>query len=78
MVPAVSLNYGQASILAPSDFRFSRDGILAEGQVNSEMMVIGALDLGALRESRETGTVLPLRDSKTTAEVLADLDEVIL
>ena len=46
--------------------------------MNSEMMVIGALDLGALRESRETGTVLPLRDSKTTAEVLADLDEVIL
>jgi GNAT superfamily N-acetyltransferase len=44
MVPAVSLNYGQASILTPSDFRFSRDGILAEGQVNSEMMVLGDLD----------------------------------
>ena len=31
MVPAVSLNYGQAAILTPSDFPFSRDGILAEG-----------------------------------------------
>src|SRR5690606_25411464 len=30
-VPAVSLNYGQAAILTPSDFPFSRDGILAEG-----------------------------------------------
>lgn len=78
MVPAVSLNYGQASILTPSDFRFARDGILAEGQVNSEMMVIGVLDLEILRQSRQTGTVLPLRDSQTTADVLADLDEVVL
>jgi predicted amidohydrolase len=78
MVPAVSLNYGQASILTPSDFRFSRDGILAEGQVNSEMMVLGDLDLEALRESRERGTVLPLRDSQSTAEVLARLEETRL
>jgi len=78
MVPAVSLNYGQASILTPSDFRFSRDGILAEGQVNSEMMVLGDLDLEQLRASRQKGTVLPLRDSQTTAEVLANLDEVKL
>ena len=75
MVPAVSLNYGQASILTPSDFRFSRDGILAEGQINSEMMVLGDLDLDALRLSRERGTVLPLRDSRSTAEVLAGLEE---
>ena len=75
MVPAVSLNYGQAAVLTPSDFRFARDGILAEGQINSEMMVIGDLDLDLLRESREKGTVLPLRDSSTTAEVLATLEE---
>lgn len=74
-VPAVSLNYGQASILTPSDFRFSRDGILAEGQVNSEMMVLGDLDLEALRVAREHGTVLPLRDSQSTAEVIAGLEE---
>lgn len=78
MVPAVSLNYGQASILTPSDFTFSRDGILAEGAVNSETMVIGVLRLDDLRASRETGTVLPLRDSQTTAEVLAELEEVRL
>jgi predicted amidohydrolase len=78
MVPAVSLNYGQASILTPSDFTFARDGILAEGAVNSEMMVIGVLRLDDLRASRETGTVLPLRDSQTTAEVLAELEEVRL
>lgn len=78
MVPAVSLNYGQASILTPSDFTFSRDGILAEGAVNSEMMVIGVLRLDDLRASRESGTVLPLRDSQTTAEVLSELEEVVL
>ena len=69
MVPAVSLNYGQASILTPSDFPFSRDGILAEGLPNQETMVIGELNLETLIESRETGTVLPLRDSVASAEV---------
>jgi len=78
MVPAVSMNYGQASILTPSDFLFSRDGILAEGAVNTEMMVIGVLNLDDLRESRQQGTVLPLLDSQSTAEVLADLQVVQL
>ncbi len=78
MVPAVSLNYGQSAILTPSDFPFARDGILAEGNTNQEMMVIGELNLDTIRESRERGTVLPLRDSITTAEVLATLDRVEL
>lgn len=78
MVPAVSLNYGQASILTPSDFPFARDGILAEGNPNQEAMVIGELNLETIRESRETGTVLPLRDSQTTAEVTASLEVVEL
>ena len=76
MVPAVALNYGQASILTPSDFAFARDGIRAEGHINTEMLVLADLDFEMLRDSRETGTVLPLRDSQTTAEVLATLDEV--
>ena len=74
MMPAVHLNYGQAAILTPSDFAFARDGILAEGNYNQEMMVIGDLNLVALRESRRTGTVLPLRDSASTAEVLASIE----
>lgn len=67
MVPAVSLNYGQASILTPSDFAFSRDGILAEGNPNQEMMVIGELNLKTIGETRSSGTVLPLHDSLRTA-----------
>lgn len=64
MVPAVSLNYGQASILTPSDFPFARDGILAEGVANQETMVIGEVALDVLRRNRTGGTVRPLRDSK--------------
>ena len=78
MVPAVHLNYGQAAILTPSDFAFARDGILAEGSPNQEMMVIGDLDLEYLRTSRVTGTVLPLRDAETTASVLTSTELITL
>lgn len=78
MVPAVSLNYGQAAIYTPSDFAFSRDGIMAEGPTNQESMVIGDLNLRLIDETREYGTVLPLRDSQTTAELLKVVDHVPL
>ncbi|MBA3642215.1 MAG: carbon-nitrogen hydrolase family protein [Acidobacteria bacterium] len=78
MVPAVSLNYGQASILTPSDFAFSRDGILAEGHPNQEMMVIGELNMDTIAKTRTTGTVLPLDDSRHTAEILRHIEEVTL
>ena len=78
MVPAVSLNYGQASILTPSDFAFSRDGILAEGIPNQESMVIGDLDMDRIVETRESGTVLPLNDSQSTTEVTSNLEVVKL
>jgi predicted amidohydrolase len=78
MVPAVSLNYGTASILTPSDFAFSRDGILAEGMANQEMMVIGELNLETIVESRRSGTVLPLRDSQRTTEVTSMVEVVTL
>ncbi|HZM00272.1 MAG TPA: hypothetical protein VFD43_08475, partial [Planctomycetota bacterium] len=78
MVPAVSLNWGQAAIMTPSDFSFSRDGILAEGVPNQESMVIGDLNLAQLREGRTSGTVLPLRDCQSTAEVASTLETVQL
>lgn len=74
MVPAVHLNYGQAAILTPSDFPFARDGILAEGNANQEMMVIGELNLSTILESRGTGTVLPLLDSRRTAEAVSRVE----
>lgn len=77
-VPAVCLNYGQASILTPSDFQFSRDGILAEGIANQETMVIGELNLSTIVDTRATGTVLPLIDSANTHEVLMDPEIITL
>ncbi|MEO8026013.1 MAG: carbon-nitrogen hydrolase family protein [Bryobacteraceae bacterium] len=76
MVPAVSLNYGQASILTPSDFPFSRDGILAEGIPNQEMMIVGELNLKIVAEARTTGTVLPLMDSRRSNEIASQAEVV--
>ncbi|MGH9173118.1 MAG: carbon-nitrogen hydrolase family protein [Vicinamibacterales bacterium] len=78
MVPAVSLNYGQAAVLTPSDFPFARDGIRAEGIPNQESMIIGDLDLETLADSRTTGTVLPLRDSQSSSRISADLELITL
>ena len=77
-VPAVHLNYGQAAILTPSDFPFSRDGILAEGNPNQEMMIIGELNLDTIITARINGTVLPLEDSRRTAELVTAPEVVTL
>lgn len=76
MIPAVSLNYGQASILTPSDFEFSRDGIRAEGIPNQESLIIGDIDLDILETSRRGGTVLPLMDSSGTLEAISMVEVV--
>jgi len=77
-VPAVSLNYGQAAILTPCDFPFARDGILAEGNPNQESMVIGEIEMDLIEESRQRGTVLPLRDSKKTAQLINESEIISL
>jgi len=77
-VPAVSLNYGQASILTPCDYSFARDGVLAEGIANQESMVIGEMDLDLVHESRTDGTTLPLRDSADTQRLIAGAELVAL
>jgi hypothetical protein len=41
-------------------------------------MVIGELNLATIRESRQSGTVLPLRDSQHTSEVTRSLEEIKL
>lgn len=39
-------------------------------------MIIAELNLKTIQESRTGGTVMPLRDSSTTAEVVSTLEEV--
>lgn len=77
-VPDVSMNYGQAAILTPSDFAFARDGILALGSLNQEDMIVGELDMQTIEKSRSFGTVLPLNDSRRTKELVAHVDEMTL
>jgi predicted amidohydrolase len=78
MVPAVSLNYGMASILTPSDFPFSRDGILTEGNINQEMMLVGELNMSTILDARTTGTVLPLLDSRRSREIASNIETIAL
>jgi predicted amidohydrolase len=78
MVPAVHMNYGQASIITPSDFSFARDGILAEGTPNSEAMLVGELNLETIEESRDFGSVLPLSDSRRTREIIREPEVIKL
>lgn len=58
------INYGRAVICTPSDFAFPMNGIAAEGDFNSETVVISDLDLVALEETRDLGSVRPLRDRR--------------
>ena len=75
-VPDVSLNHGNAAILTPCDFSFARDGILAEGVLNEEDLVIGELDMRAIEETRTFGTVLPLEDSRRTETLISQLEVI--
>jgi predicted amidohydrolase len=63
-VESLRLHYGQASIIAPSDFPFSRDGIVAEGVINDEQIVVADVDLASLGENRLKGTTIPLLDKR--------------
>lgn len=63
-VEGLGLHYGQASILTPSDYPFSRDGIAAEGIANTEQIVIADVDLELLFTNRVDGTTIPLYDKR--------------
>ena len=63
-VENINLHYGQASIITPSDFPFSRDGIAAEGVINQEQIIIADLELNLLDESRIKGSTIPILDKR--------------
>ena len=74
-VEGLSMHYGQASILTPSDFGFSRDGIAAEGVVNMEQVVVADVDLDALAQNRLNGTTIPLYDKRQ--DIYLDQVEIV-
>lgn len=58
-------NFGQAAVITPNDIPFPPRGILAEGEINSDMIVTADLDLSLLYQVRESGSVTTWRDRRT-------------
>ena len=58
-------NFGQAAILTPNDVPFPPRGVLAEGEINGDMIITADLDLQLLYEVREKGSVTTWRDRRT-------------
>lgn len=58
-------NFGQAAILTPNDIPFPPRGVLAEGEINGDMLVTADLDLQLLYDVREKGSVTTWRDRRT-------------
>jgi len=58
-------NFGQAAVLTPNDIPFPPRGILAEGELNQDMIITADLDLAMLHAIREKGSVMTWRDRRT-------------
>lgn len=57
-------NFGQGAILTPNDVPFPPRGIMAEGEINDDMIITGDLDLSLLDQVRESGSVTTWRDRR--------------
>lgn len=58
-------NFGQAAIITPNDIPFPPKGLMAEGEINTDMLITADLDLSLLYEVREKGSVTTWRDRRT-------------
>lgn len=58
----MATDYGQATILSPSDCFFTRDGIAADGTINQEQIVVANVEFDLLDSQRVNGSVISLRD----------------
>ncbi|WP_126429375.1 carbon-nitrogen hydrolase family protein [Brevibacillus marinus] len=58
-------NFGQAAIITPNDIPFPPRGILAEGELNDDLVVTADLDLDLLYQVRQSGSVTTWRDRRT-------------
>ncbi len=58
-------NFGQAAVITPNDVPFPPRGILAEGEINDDMIITADLDLELLYKVREKGSVTTWRDRRT-------------
>ena len=64
-VDLMRVNFGQAAIITPNDIPFPPKGLLAEGEINQDMIITADLDLNLLEEVRQKGSVTTWRDRRT-------------
>ncbi len=57
-------NIGNAAILTPCDIQFPPGGVLAQGELNIDQIVVAELDLALLRRAREGGSVRTWQDRR--------------
>lgn len=60
----MDIQYGQAAVFTPSDFAFPNNGIKAEATPNTEMTLVVDVDLTALKELHELGSVRIKKDRR--------------
>ncbi len=60
----MDIQYSQSAVFTPSDFAFPNQAIKAEATPNTEMVLIADVDLYALRDLHEYGTVKNLLDRR--------------
>lgn len=63
-VQNMDIQYSQSAIFTPSDFQFPNNAIKAEATPNTEMTVIGDVDLEMLKELHVYGSVRTLSDRR--------------
>ena len=63
-VDFMRMNFGQAAIISPNDVPFPPRGIVAEGELNDDMIITADLDLELLYQVREKGSVTTWRDRR--------------
>ncbi|WP_241475566.1 carbon-nitrogen hydrolase family protein [Priestia flexa] len=71
-------NFGQAAIITPNDVPFPLKGLMAEGEINQDMIVTADLDLELLYKVRESGSVTTWRDRRTDLYTDWEKEEVLI
>ncbi|WP_394907521.1 carbon-nitrogen hydrolase family protein [uncultured Mesonia sp.] len=66
----MDIQYAQSAVFTPSDFKFPYDGVKAETTPNTEMILIADVDLDALRDLHNFGSVKNLKDRREELYVL--------
>lgn len=60
----MDIQYSQSAVFTPSDFAFPNNAIKAEATPNTEMVLIADVDLYALQNLHEYGTVKTMKDRR--------------